>query len=250
MRISFNRNISRGAKRIVLVCFINILAFLAFKISFALEPIIIDPGHGGEDTGCIGPNGTMEKDINLQIAKKLAGFIGNRLEVNTILTRRGDYSVDLVERAAIANNNYGRVFISIHANSSFSLEQTGQIMIFVASRLSSDSDGPSKREGILPWDSINQMHYEESYNLASILEQEARKSGIWRESIIRDAPILVLLGADMPAIEVELDFLSSSLGEDRLKNEWYQEKMCEVLYRAIVRFQHKYIREGDPNAFW
>jgi N-acetylmuramoyl-L-alanine amidase len=195
--------------------------------------VAIDPGHGGEDKGCVGLHGTMEKDINLQVSKKLSEILQKRLGVEVFLTRREDYYVDLIERTEKANNRNADLFIGLHANSTFSPGQTGQIMIFITP---AKEEGQPEEQKAIQWDIVQNKVYNESFRLGSLVAEEARKSGLWREALIKEAPILALKGANMPAIEVEVDFLTSSQGEERLKDEWYQEKICEVMYRAIIRF--------------
>ncbi|MBN2374382.1 N-acetylmuramoyl-L-alanine amidase, partial [bacterium] len=80
----------------------------------------------------------------------------------------------------------------------------------------------------------------------NIIAEESRKSGLWRDSVIKQAPVLVLKGANMPAVEIEMDFLTSPQGEERLMDQWHQQRICEVFYRAIIRFGYEF--EGDPNG--
>ncbi|MGA1840493.1 MAG: N-acetylmuramoyl-L-alanine amidase family protein [bacterium] len=204
--------------------------------------VAIDPGHGGEDKGCVGLHGTMEKDITLQISKRLSEILHERLGIEAFLTRREDYYVDLTERTGKANNSMADLFIGLHANSTFSPGQTGQIMIFITS---ATEEGQSREQKAIQWDVVQNKFYNESFRLGSLVAEEAGNSGLWREALIKEAPILALKGAGMPAIEVEVDFLTSSQGEERLKDEWYQERICEVIYRAIIRFG--FTLEEDKN---
>ena len=215
----------------------------AFGISATLTSVAIDPGHGGEDKGCIGLHGTMEKDVNLELSKRLADIIQERLGIQAVLTRREDYYVDLAERTGKANHSRADLFISIHANNTFSPGQSGQIMIFISSALEEKVQFEEKRA--IHWDLVQKRVYDESFRLGSLIAEEARKSGLWREALIKEAPVFVLKGANMPAVEIEVDFLTSSQGEDRLRDKWYQEKICEALYRAIIRFG--FALEKDPN---
>lgn len=239
----------------VLTC-VSFYALLCWN-AFALESIIIDPGHGGEDSGCVGFHGSKEKDINLQIAKRLASLIQNRMGIVATLTRKEDDFVDLTQRIGKTNNSQADIFISIHSNASLSTEDTGRIIIFISSDFNMIENhlnhgqkltgkGESSVKTMKYWDEIQTDFANESFRLASILSQEAIKSGIWREAVIKDAPLFVLKGAAMAAIETELDFLTSSLGEERLTNHWYQERICEVFYRAILQFIT--FSEADPNV--
>ncbi|MGA1791315.1 MAG: N-acetylmuramoyl-L-alanine amidase family protein [bacterium] len=208
-----------------------------------INAVVIDPGHGGEDTGCIGLHGTMEKDVNLQLAKRLAEIIQERLGIDAILTRRADYFVAQVQRTGIANHSRADLFISLHSNSTFLPGESGQMMIFVIPELEPERE--FERHAANLWDLVQKRVHGESLRLGSLVAEEARKSGLWRKTIIKEAPLLVLKGASMPALLVEVDFLTSSQGEDRLKDKWYQEKISEVLYRAIIRFG--FSMEKDPN---
>ncbi|MGA1863844.1 MAG: N-acetylmuramoyl-L-alanine amidase family protein [bacterium] len=225
---------------IILMPFLSL--FPAPGMAQNIARIAIDPGHGGEDKGCVGLHGTMEKDVTLQLSKRFSEILHERLGIEAFLTRREDYYVDLTERTGKANNSMADLFIGIHANSTFSPGQTGQIMIFVTS---ATEEGHSGEQRAIQWDVVQNRFYNESFRLGSLVAEEARNSGLWREALVKEAPILVLKGASMPAIEVEVDFLTSSQGEERLKDEWYQERICEVMYRAIVRFG--FIMEEDRN---
>jgi len=208
-----------------------------------ITSVAIDPGHGGEDTGCKGARGTREKEITLALARRLADIIQERMGIETVLIRRADVSMDLAERTGAANNRGSDIFISLHANSSFSPGQGGQIMVFVASP--SGEDIEFMASPAIPWDEVQASFREESLRLGSLIAEEARKSGLWREGLVKEAPVFVLKGAAMPAVVVEVEFLSSSQGEDRLRDKWFQERICEALYRAIVRFD--YSMERDTN---
>lgn len=241
-------------QKILFIFIIQFFFFLIFSNSFAIESVIIDPGHGGEDLGCVGLNGTLEKDVTFAIARRLEEIIQNRLGIRTALTRTGDYYIDLIERAGIANNFKGDLFLSIHVNTTFTPGQTGQIMVFINSNSLEDNRERTdiidlekeEAKSIMLWDEIQYKYQKESIRLANLIVQESKKSGIWREFIIKKAPILILKGINMPAAVVEMDFLTSPLGEERLNNEWYQERMCEVLYRAVLRFS--YALEEESNG--
>lgn len=239
----------RGRPRgwIVYICVLALLLgfFLPGSIrAGVISSVAIDAGHGGEDPGCIGTHGTMEKEIALTLARRLADIIQERMGIEAVLVRRADYSMDPVERTGTANNRRSDLFISLHANSSFSPAQTGQIMVFVASP--PEEDVAFEVSPVIPWDHVQARFRDESLRMGSLIVEEARKSGLWREGLVKEAPVLVLKGAAMPAVAVEVDFLSSSQGEDRFRDKWFQERICEALYRAIVRFD--YTMERDPNG--
>src|SRR4029450_1987685 len=98
----------------------------------SLRTVVLDPGHGGEDAGVRGLNGTKEKDLGLAVARKVKATIESRLGIRVLLTRDEDRNVSLNARAAMANNNKADLFISLHANASFSPAVTGASILYAA----------------------------------------------------------------------------------------------------------------------
>ncbi len=182
---------------------------------------MIDAGHGGDDDGARGANGTLEKNITLSVARRLKGALESRLGVRVILTRDGDQTVGLDERAALANNNKADLFVSLHANASvrpatsgaevfyLSLAEYGEEGQRVAHERRSEAlpvfGGGTRDIEVTPWEMAQARHIERSAALA-----ERGRSSAPREQVpmspraIQQAPFRVLVGANMPAVLVEM----------------------------------------------
>ena len=225
-----------------------------------VRTIVLDPGHGGEETGSIGPSGTKEKDLTLIIAKKLRNILRNSLGVRVILTREDDVYVSLDERTAIANNAKADIFISIHFNASRNRKAKGPETYFLsykatdsAARLQAyrenmalvmppeDIKIPTDVEMIL-WDMAQSQYLQQSSRLAEFIQEELSNLIGVKKRGVKQAPFKVLMGALMPAVLVEVDFLSNPEEEKKLLDPEFQNKIAMSLYRGIVRFIQFYQR--------
>ncbi|MGH7351938.1 MAG: N-acetylmuramoyl-L-alanine amidase, partial [Candidatus Methylomirabilales bacterium] len=192
-----------------------------------LRTIAIDPGHGGRDTGAIGPKGLQEKDVVLDIGLKLRRLIQERLGIRVVMTRTDDVFVPLEERTAIANRAKADFFISIHVNAAHRTRAQGFETYFL-SREPSDSAARASaiREnlsvnlgGLRPkeedalrailWDMANTLYLKESSELAQILLDELDKILKVDNRGVKSAPFFVLMGAAMPAVLLEVAFISN-----------------------------------------
>lgn len=221
-----------------------------------LKVIVLDPGHGGEDTGAKGPSGMQEKDITLSIATKLAALLQEKLGARVLLTRTTDVFVPLEERTAFANANRADVFISIHANAAESRGARGTETFFLsmdatdedsrrlaAFENSADSFAPVSA-GLAATDDLrdilldlaNTRSHHESSRLAEAVHMSMLGTG--REGRgIKQAPFTVLVGATMPAILVEVGFISNPTEEKWLSSRKYQERAASAIADGIVSFR-------------
>lgn len=223
-----------------------------------LKTIAIDPGHGGRDAGAIGPQGLREKDVTMDIAVKLQSLLQERLPVQVIMTRTDDSFVSLEERAAIANRSKADVFISIHVNAAFRSQAVG-FETYYLSYEPSDNDARASAlrenltlnlEGLTPreqeslktilWDMAQTFHIKESGELAEIFLGEFDKILKVENRGVKSAPFLVLMGAAMPAVLVEVAFISNPSEERKLSDESYRQRIAEALYRGILKFKARY----------
>jgi N-acetylmuramoyl-L-alanine amidase len=229
---------------------------LVEQLGLKVRRVIIDPGHGGHDTGAIGKEGTREKDITLAISQKLADELKERgLEV--ILTRDEDKYVRLEDRAQFANESRGDLFISIHCNSATSAKLHGvetytlnlssdRYSIRLAARENSSTEkGISDLQFILA-DLATKANTGESTRLASQVQKSLVGQLTHDYSNIKDlgtkeALFYVLLGVKMPAILVETSFLSNAEEEERLGDEDYQDSVAEAIAQGVEGFL------GDRN---
>jgi N-acetylmuramoyl-L-alanine amidase len=224
-----------------------------------LRIVAIDPGHGGAEVGAEGRNGLVEKELVLSIARRLRDLLTERLGLQVILTRDGDRELALDERTALANNNKADLFISIHADASPSRDATGSSVYFL-SYSSSDADGEvtsargrtSAVSGdsldFILWDMAQASHLSQSSRLAEIFQEELlTETGTEKVNRgIKQNTFRVLKGATMPAVLVEVGFISNPDEEELLKTRDHQDRLAEALYRGVLRFKDVY--EYEPRA--
>jgi len=232
---------------------------LARQFSLGVRRIVVDAGHGGRDFGAPGYcKGVYEKNITLQIARRLAKRIRKELGCEVILTRNSDRYLTLEERTAIANTKNADLFISIHTNAArnhmaYGLETyflnlaTDEDAILVAARENATSrKNISDLQSILN-DLMQNAKINESARLASSVQRstvsylQGRYSRIKNKGV-KQAPFYVLLGAQMPAILIETSFISNPRECRRLSDRKYQDNLC----RGIVKGIRAYIRQVNP----
>ncbi len=217
-----------------------------------LRTIVIDPGHGGDEHGARGPQGTAEKDVTLAVARRLKGAIEARLGARVLLTRDGDRTVGLDERAAVANNNKADLFISLHVNSSVRASVSGAEVFYLSladygdqaqqiakagrEALPTFSGGTREIEVIL-WEMAQARYIEQSAVLAQHLEASLRERVPMSPRAIQQAPFRVLVGANMPAVLVEMAFISNPEQEKQLSGNAFQLSLVQAVVDGIVRFQ-------------
>jgi N-acetylmuramoyl-L-alanine amidase len=216
--------------------------------------IVIDPGHGGEEVGARGPGGTLEKDVTLGIAKRLRSALVGSLGYQVFLTRERDEEVPLDDRTAIANNYKADVFLSIHANASRSHGASGSEVYFLSYEASDEesrrvalSEGSAFPEASAPassdlalilWDMAQAEHLEESSALALRLQEELARVAGGEGRGIKQAPFRVLVGAAMPAVLIEVAFISNPAEEKQLASDAFQGKVAQAILRALTRYEN------------
>ena len=222
-----------------------------------VRTVVIDPGHGGEEVGAKGPTGTLEKDVTLAIARKLRAALANSLGLQAFLTRDRDQEIALDERAAVANNYKADLFVSIHANASRSLGAKGSEVYFLTYHATDDESRrmaaleggaftpgtPAPASGdlaLILWDMAQAEHLEESSALASRIQEELADVTGSQGRGVKQAPFRVLVGAAMPAVLVEVAFLSNAEEERLLVSDAYQGKVVAALVRGIARYQQQH----------
>jgi len=226
---------------------------IARQLGLGVHRIVIDPGHGGKDPGAINRSlGLKEKDITLDIGKRLNAILNEHKELEIILTRPRDEYVPLEERAAIANSNQGDIFISIHTNSAPRLTARGVETYF----LSMTADPWAMEVAALE----NAMSSKSMAEMRTILDQILQNSKISESQIlshsiqdstvanllrryddidslgVKKAPFYVLVGAEMPSTLVEVSFLSNHDEARRLASPEYRQSIAAGLYLGIINF--------------
>lgn len=230
-----------------------------------IRTIVIDPGHGGADTGAIGSRGMQEKELTLMLARALRSRLEARIPARVILTRSEDLDLPLDARTAIANQQKADLFISLHLNSvqdpgakgaetyfsSLQASDAGAARVAAIENLSNPADGsdgdPLYDLQLILWD-LAQSHYmAESQRLASLVQDELNEALQLRNRGVKQAPFRVLLGAAMPAILVECGFLSNPEEEALLIDPAYRSQVADSLVRAVLRYRAQ-IEGDDPIA--
>jgi len=216
----------------------------------AIRTIAIDPGHGGDDEGVRGAKGTKEKDLVLAVGRRIKGAIEARLGVRVLLTRDDDRNIPLDDRTALANNNKADLFISLHANASFRQSVSGAT-IFSAAFDSSDAEAARPARGerlptfggglrdieLVPWNLAQTRHVDQSAEFATILAQQLRDRVPLAAHPIDRATLRVLESANMPAVLIEMGFLSNAEQEKQLSLDAFQNSLVQAVYDAVVRFR-------------
>lgn len=222
----------------------------------AAPTVVIDAGHGGGETGAIGPGGLQEKQVTLQIARRLAAALPRVLSCRVVLTRESDSAISLDDRTAVANHEKADLFLSVHANSSrtagargsetyyLSLEASDKLSQEVASRENQVAPPTLSTEGVsrapnldfILWDMAQSAHLKDSSELAEAIQNELNVVSRTENRGIKQAPFRVLVGATMPAVLVETAFISNPEEEKKLASPAFQESVADGIARAIESF--------------
>jgi N-acetylmuramoyl-L-alanine amidase len=221
-------------------------------LGLKIGKIVIDPGHGGHDTGTIGPEGLEEKDLVLDVGRRLGKLLETRLGSEVVYTRKDDTFIPLETRTAIANQARADLFVSIHANSSRDPDARGVETYYLNFTSSPEALEVAARENAVSEKSIYELQdlvkkialkdkIEESREFAGDVQQSlhsglAVKSPAIRDRGVKKAPFIVLIGANMPSILAEISFVSNPTDEHRLATSEYRQRIAESLYRGIAKY--------------
>jgi N-acetylmuramoyl-L-alanine amidase len=224
---------------------------LVRALGLKLGRVVLDPGHGGHDTGTIGPTGLMEKDLVLDVAKRLGTLIEERLGAEVIYTRTDDTFVPLEERTALANEKEADLFLSIHANAGVRSAAGAETyyLNFTTSRSALDV---AARENASSEKTIHELQdliqkialkdkIDESKEFASKIQGELyatikKTSRNAKDRGVRKAPFLVLIGASMPSALTEISFISNPREERLLKRADHRQSIAEGLYKGLSQY--------------
>lgn len=226
---------------------------LSRALGLKISRIVIDPGHGGRDTGTIGPHGLMEKDVCLDVAQRLGRLIEQKLPgAEVVYTRKDDTYVSLQERTAIANQAQADLFISIHANSSDDPEARGIETYYLNFATSRESMEVATRENVTSDESLHDLQdliqkiarnekIEESKELAGDIQDTLSQrmqlvSHRERNRGVKKAPFVVLIGANMPSVLSEISFVSNPNDERLLRKPDQRQRIADGLYRGISTY--------------
>ncbi len=224
----------------------SLIRALGLKVS----KVVLDPGHGGHDTGTIGPTGLKEKDLVLDLALRLGKLISERMGSEVIYTRTEDVHVPLETRTELANQSKADLFLSIHANSSRLRAVGGPETFYLNFTTSPEALEVAARENAPSARNIHELQdlilkiaqkekIQESREFATSLQKALyrhARGAARRNRGVKKAPFVVLIGAQMPSVLVEVGFLSNPKEERLLKQPEYRQKLAEALYRGLFDY--------------
>jgi len=226
---------------------------LTRALGLKIGRIVIDAGHGGHDTGTIGPTGLMEKDLCLDVALRLGKIIQQRLPgADVVFTRSDDTFIPLEERTHIANEAKADMFISIHANSSqdtgargietyyLNLKGSAEAMEVAARENATDDQGIHELQDLVKQiartekiDESKEFAEDVQDSLSKRIQKSAKPV---KNRGVRKAPFVVLIGADMPSILTEISFLSNPADEKMLKQPEHRQRVAEGIYQGVASY--------------
>ncbi len=233
-----------------------------------LRRIVLDAGHGGHDPGAVGPGGLQEKDVVLDVTKRVVRLVEEGLGIKVALTRTGDYFVPLRDRTQFANKERAQLFVSIHANAHRDSDNQGVETYFLSSEATDNEarqvaalengvielePGNSRaKTDILKtilWDLAQSEFQEESSQLAETVQDSVTRSLRIASRGVKQAGFYVLGGAAMPAVLVEIGFVTNKKEERRLMDSQYRERVARAIYAGLAEYKRRYDQKmGVPQT--
>jgi N-acetylmuramoyl-L-alanine amidase len=225
---------------------------LTRALGLKIGRIVVDAGHGGHDSGTLGPGGIEEKEVVLDVALRLGKLLRQRMGADVIYTREDDSFIPLEERTAIANRAQADLFISVHANSSSDPTARGVETYYLNFTTSPDALEVAARENAVSDESIHELSglvkkitlkdkIDESREFAADVNSslyaglEHDNPGL-RDRGVKKAPFVVLIGANMPSILAEISFLTNTDDATQLRDPHYRQRIAEALYRGVAKY--------------
>ena len=226
---------------------------LVRALGLKIGRIVIDPGHGGHDSGTLGVDGIEEKDVVLDVALRLGKLLHDRLGAEIIYTRSDDTFIPLEPRTAIANKAQADLFLSIHANSSVDASARGVETYYLNFTSDPTALDVAARENAVSDQSIHQLSalvkkialkdkIAESREFAGDVEGslyaglQKNNAGL-KDRGVKKAPFVVLIGANMPSILAEISFVTNPKDAEQLQQPEYRERVAESLYKGVARYE-------------
>lgn len=220
------------------------------QLGLSATRIVIDPGHGGHDPGAM-TEGVSEAELVLDVALRLEELLRQQSNADVVLTRRTDAYVPLEERTALANREGADLFLSIHANASRSSKTRGIETYFLNFATSADAEAVAARENVMSAKTMNNLpdivkaitlnnKRDESKDFATLVQRslvrELRTSGM-KDLGVKQAPFVVLIGAEMPSILAEIAFITNRQDQQQLKKPAYRQRIAEALLSGVLQYQ-------------
>jgi N-acetylmuramoyl-L-alanine amidase len=235
-----------------------------------LRTIVIDAGHGGHDSGAVGPGGLMEKELVLEVTKRVARMLTDRLGVKVLLSRDGDHFVTLRDRTSFANRERADLFVSIHANAHRVVASEGVEVYFLSSEATDNAarqvaaaensvvqfekaanGGAAGRSDIVKtilWELAQSEFQTESSRLAETVLDSMTESLRIPNRGVKQAGFYVLGGAAMPAILIEVGFVTNPKEEKRLKDPRYRDEIARAIVSGLADYKRAWDLRARPAA--
>ncbi len=230
--------------------------------------IVLDPGHGGHDTGTVGPEGLREKDLVLDVAKRLGALIEERMGSEVIYTRTDDTFIPLERRTEIANEAKADLFLSIHANSSPARSAAGVETYYLSFTTSKTALDLAARENAGSQETLYDLQdllqkialqdkVQESHDFAARVQTalfafSSRSNARAKDRGVKKAPFVVLIGANMPSVLAEIGFISNAHDETTMKRAEYRQRIAEALFKGVSGYagtlSHFQVAQGRANT--
>jgi len=230
--------------------------------------IVLDPGHGGHDNGTVGPEGLREKDLVLDVAKRLGALIEDRMGSEVIYTRTDDTFIPLERRTEMANEAKADLFLSIHANSSPMRSAAGVETYYLSFTTSKTALDLAARENAGSEETVYDLQdllqkialkdkVEESRDFAARVQTalfalSAKSNSHAKDRGIKKAPFVVLIGASMPSVLAEIGFISNAHDESTMKRADYRERIAEALFKGVSGYastlSHSQVAQGRSSS--
>jgi N-acetylmuramoyl-L-alanine amidase len=236
---------------------------LARQLGLGISRIVIDAGHGGRDPGTMA-NGLRESELVLDVAKRLAALLRKQTDIEVVMTRETDVFIELEERTAIANREGADLFLSIHANSARNLQARGVETYFLNFATNPEAEAVAARENA---SSSRQMHHLPDIVRAIALNSKINESRDFADTIqramvqrlstrsqqvtdrgVKQAPFVVLIGAEMPSVLAEISFLTNKQDAALLKTSAFRQQIAQALFDGILRYQQLVKKARSPNT--
>jgi len=228
-----------------------------FRRPPGIRRVVIDPGHGGKDPGAIGPRGLYEKDVVLDVAKKLKKILTEKYKIEAILTRDRDIFLPLEVRTAIANSKRADLFISIHTNASPRRDARGIETYLLNWTDDEEAMRVAARENAISMKTMQKVQSDLQLILSDLARDNKRDESVGLAHLVqtslvnkleshyprivdrgvRQALFFVLIGAQMPSILVEISFISNREEEKRLSNALYRKKIAEAIAAGVHEYR-------------
>jgi N-acetylmuramoyl-L-alanine amidase len=204
-----------------------------------VRTIVIDPGHGGDDIGARGTAGFEEKRLTLEVALRLRAMLETRLSMRVVLTREDDRAIPPDERAGRANAANGDLLLSLHANAAPTTSISGAEVYYSALEPASSGLPPAAQGPLtlLPWEEAQARQFDSSAQAAAVVQEELQRLVPMSPQSIRQAPLRMLRGASMPAVLVEMLFLTNPEQEQAAGTAEFKDMLATALTTAVSRFE-------------